>query len=121
MKNVFVLENVPREDVIAAYNQADVFVLSSKIEVTPLVILEAASVGLPFISTDVGIAKELRGGIIAPSPEEMATSINKLLYNPEYRINLGLEGRKQVLERYTWENILQQYENVFIKVMQRRL
>jgi glycosyltransferase involved in cell wall biosynthesis len=120
MENIFILENIPREDIISAYHQADIFVLSSKIEVFPLVILEAASVGLPFISTNVGNVKELKGGIIVSSPEEMAINIDKLLDNPEYRIKLGLEGKKQVLERYTWENILQQYECVFNMVMEGR-
>lgn len=40
------------------YMECDVFVLSSKIEGFPMVILEAMSIGLPIISTNVGGTKE---------------------------------------------------------------
>ena len=83
--------------------------------------LEAASVGLPFISTNVESVKEIRGGIIVSSPKEMAASIDKLLDNPEYRINLGFEGEKRVLEKYTWEIILQKYNDTFNRVIEGRL
>jgi len=57
--NVKLLGEVPRHSLIQYYNNSDLFVLPSYTEGFPNVILEAASLGIPIITTDVGNAIDM--------------------------------------------------------------
>ena len=64
------LVDLSRERLVALYKLSDVFVFASHIEYSPLVLFEAAAAGTPFISSDVGNAREIAawtgvGSIIA--------------------------------------------------------
>ena len=53
------LVDLSRERLVALYKLSDVFVFASHIEYSPLVLFEAAAAGTPFISSDVGNAREI--------------------------------------------------------------
>ncbi|MGQ9818869.1 MAG: FkbM family methyltransferase [Candidatus Kapaibacteriales bacterium] len=111
--NVLVLQNIPREDVVSAFKFADIFLFASKIEAFPLVLLEAMISKTPFVTTDCGNAKELRGGIVCQA-DEIAKNANKLLDDENYRKNLAEEGYKECLTKYTWEKVVDQYEELYL-------
>jgi len=46
------------------FAQADVFVLPSRVEALPLVLVEAVSAGLPAVATDVGDVREALAGVV---------------------------------------------------------
>jgi len=109
------IERVPREMVVAAYHEADLFLFGSRIECFPLVILEAMASRTPFIGRDVGCVARLEGGQIVSSDDEMAASINRLAdKGPEWH-TLAEQGRKAYKEKYQWEKIADQYEELFWK------
>jgi glycosyltransferase involved in cell wall biosynthesis len=60
-----------REETVAAFRAADLFLFPSNVECSPLVLFEAAASGTPFLSTDVGNAAEIAGwtsgGVILPT------------------------------------------------------
>jgi len=58
------------EDISSYYKTADLFILSSLHESFGMVLVEAASVGLPIVSTDVGIAKEVTNYVCQDFSEE---------------------------------------------------
>jgi glycosyltransferase involved in cell wall biosynthesis len=77
----------------------DVYCLPSETEGLPCSILEAMSIGLPIVSTEVGgvaeLVKEGRSGLLVP-PHDVAGLTEKLLLlaqDPSYRIRLGEGGR----------------------------
>ena len=53
------LADPPRDQVVEAYWDADLFVFCSMVECSPLVLFEAMAAGLPFVSLDVGNAAEI--------------------------------------------------------------
>lgn len=75
-----------RTDIAALLNSSDALVQSSVFEGFPNVFIEAASVGLPIIATDVGSSATLisENGLLVGSGDEeaLATSILKVMDNP---------------------------------------
>lgn len=113
--NVHFLVDIPREDTVAAYHVADIFLFGSYIEASPLVIIEAKASRTPFVSTDCGNVKEWKGGIVC-SPAEMAENVNKILNDESLRKQLAEEGYREWKERLTWEAIVDKYEDLYLRL-----
>lgn len=113
--NIIFLVNIPREDTVAAFHAADIFLLGSYVEACPLVIIEAKASKTPFVSTDVGNVKEWKGGIVC-KPEELAENANRLLDNESLRKQLSEEGYKEWREKLTWDSIVDKYEQLYLKL-----
>lgn len=111
-----VIAGVPREDVVAAYHEADLFVFGSRLECSPLVILESMASATPWISYPVGNVPELPGGVLVRDVEDMSRAIRELVSDSDTRRRLGAEGRGAWLEHYTWESIIPRYETLFLEV-----
>ncbi len=122
----------PRSDVIAAYQAADLFVFGSNIECAPIVLFEAAASKTPFISADVGNAREIAdwthsgkilpvhsrpNGIVAAKAADMAGAIEELLGNSATRATLAEAGYNAWKHRFTWDHIAGQYEQLYRKLV----
>jgi glycosyltransferase involved in cell wall biosynthesis len=123
-----VLSNPPREQVLDAYYEADLFVFCSMVECSPLVLFESMAAGLPFVSLDVGNAAEIAewsgAGLIVPSQRRddglvtadtgaVARAVDKLLADPERRREMGERGRRAWEQRFTWETTTSRYEALY--------
>lgn len=125
--NVRFLRDIPREDVVAAFKSADVFVFTSQKEVCPLVILESQAAGLPWVSMNVGDIRNRKGGAIISHYNEdskgykiidekvsvyYVLEIANVLQNIDFRKKLIMEGQKDI-EQLDWKNIVPLYDKVF--------
>lgn len=130
-KRVFLL-NPPREDVVAALQEADLFLFGSNIEYSPLVLFEAIASKTPFVSLACGNAAEIvswsGGGVIAPTiknddgnvcgdPNEFANMISDLLSDKSRRNSLADAGYRAWRERFTWEKIALRYEELYLSLL----
>lgn len=88
-KKVVYNVHLEREQIIALYKDADVFVCPSKSETWSIVAHEAAAAAMPIISTDVGIYSEIEGAVIVHSVEEMKEAMELLYYDFEARKSHG--------------------------------
>ena len=98
----------PQQAVLAAYRAADLFVLASRIAADgdrdglPNVLMEAQSLGLACITTDVSAIPELisdgENGVLVPpqDPAALARAIEKLAHDPDLRRRLGDAGKRRV-------------------------
>lgn len=125
---------LPRKETVAAYRAADCFLFPSNIECSPLVLFECMASRTPFLSTDVGNAREIvqwsRGGWLLPtrkdakgrSHAEMAASaamLEQLWGDAAERSRLAGAGFDAWQERFTWEKIARQYENLYLNLLKK--
>ena len=98
-----------RTGVEREYRAADIFVLSSKWEGCPNVILEAMAFGLPVVATRVGGVPELveddkTGILIRPSdPHALADALKRLITDTDLRITLGKAGYQRARTMFSNE------------------
>ena len=107
-----------RNDVLDCVSAMDIFCLHSKIEAFPNVVAEAMSAGVPCVVTDVGDAALLLGdaGLVVPprDPAAMAEVITQLIEaDPEHRAALGQRGRQRIMDHFSIEAVVQQYEALY--------
>ncbi|RAP49016.1 MAG: hypothetical protein BZ136_04110 [Methanosphaera sp. rholeuAM74] len=87
--------------------QADIMVIPSISEGASIVALESMSCARPLISTDTGNIRDVitdnHDGLIVPprNPEKLCQSITYLLENPEKRVEMGLNARQTIIEKYS--------------------
>jgi colanic acid/amylovoran biosynthesis glycosyltransferase len=88
------------------YDKADLFVLASFAEGVPVVLMEAMAKEIPVISTRITGIPELiehgRDGLLATPGDavDLARQIRKLLDDSRLRRELGVAGRKKVVDLY---------------------
>ncbi|MEK7174242.1 MAG: glycosyltransferase [Patescibacteria group bacterium] len=112
--NVRLVDGRRREDVLAAYKIADVFLFGSRVECAPLVMYESFAAGVPFVTREVGNVTDHRSAIkIIYTPTEMAVAANDLLDHPDGHRALVEEGRKVWRAGHDWGKIADTYEKLF--------
>jgi glycosyltransferase involved in cell wall biosynthesis len=104
-----------RRDVPRLMASADLFVLSSRSEGLPMVLLEAMGMQAAVVAADVGGVSEVirhgQTGLLTP-PEDapaLAAAICSLLENSEKREELGLAGKELVQRDYTLDGMCMRY------------
>ncbi|HET6934668.1 MAG TPA: glycosyltransferase family 4 protein [Candidatus Angelobacter sp.] len=110
--------NIPRQDVISAIREADLLLVTSKWEASPLMVLESMAAGTPWVSVDVGCVREHAGGVVVESLKEMVDTSAALLQDRTRRRELGSAGRHRIAERHDWNAVAGQYEKLFRSVSQ---
>lgn len=112
-------------------SQIDLIVLTSISEAQPLVILEAGSIGIPFIATDVGACKELaygkpnesphlgQGGIVTPlaNPISTASAIIKMLSEKDFYQEASIVIKKRIEQYYRFDQQHGAYRKFYEKYL----
>ena len=122
-KNILVIKNPPREDVISAYYQCQFLVLPSKWELSPLTPLEGFAFKKTVVSTTAhGIPHTITHNenciLVTPSvPEELADGILELLVNTTKRQKLAESGFNMVMKEGNLESMSRGMLSVYEKVL----
>jgi glycosyltransferase involved in cell wall biosynthesis len=114
-----------RRDLAAIAAAADIGVLSSANEGTPVSLIEAAAAGVPAVASGVGGVPEVvtpDTGIVFPAgdPDAMAAALVRLATDRELRARLGANARKRALERYSAARLVADVDALYRELMDRR-
>lgn len=112
------------DDIISAYRTSLVTVLPSVYvdvngfrqlapELLGLVLLESMACGTPIICTAVGgmpefVEEGVTGFVVPPNdPAALRERIGYLISNPRVAVDMGRNGRRKVLEEFTWDKVVE--------------
>lgn len=112
------IKMIPQEEMPKYYNSIDIYICASKTEGTPLTILEAMAMGVPIITTDVGIVTEALGKeqkqyiLNERSKDALKDKIKQLMTNKQYFKILSKENMEQI-KKWDWKEISLKYKEFF--------
>ena len=103
--------------------EIDIVCLPSYREGLPKALLEAASAGLPIVTTDTPGCREVvddgvNGYLVPPrNASVVAESLKKLIENPELRSEFGKAGRNKVLKEFTVDKVVEETMNIYSSLL----
>ena len=107
------------------YNEVDLLLMPTVREGFGLAVAEAMACGLPVVATDCSTMPELvtdgRGGYLCKlgDAEDFAEKINMLAKAPQVRREMGEYNRAVIEQRYTLQQMIESYRNLFEEVVSR--
>ncbi|MBU2510260.1 glycosyltransferase family 4 protein [bacterium] len=115
------VNNLTTDDIRRHYAESTIAVIPSLYEGFGLPAGEAMSCGIPVISSNGGALPEIVGdaGIVvqAGNKKALADAISDLLQHPQKREKLGLNGRKRILEKFSWDVAARKMTQYYMEVI----
>jgi len=109
----------------SSYSQCGIFVLPSRVEGMSNALLEAQSWGLACVVSDIpgntAVVENNKNGIVFSNEDEseLTESIVMLLKNPEMRLKLGKEARREMEKRFALPIVTEKWIQVYKAILQK--
>jgi glycosyltransferase involved in cell wall biosynthesis len=115
-----------RDDVAPYLAAADMAVLSSANEGTPVALIEAAAAARPLVGTRVGGVADVvapgTGRLVASGDEEgLAAALSELAGDPALRLELGARAREHVRSAYASTRLLADVDRLYCELLAARV
>lgn len=118
--DILYIPGLPADDIAGAMQAADVVVLASHGEGSPITLLEAMSHAKPWLATpQCGAANDHLGGIVC-ALSDFKRNLTRMQQAPALRHQLGAIGRRHWQECYSWPVVLQGWEDLVVEGQLRR-
>lgn len=118
--NIIFREFVPQDTLAQMLSACDIFLLLSKGEGNPHILLEAGSVGLPIIATNVGgcgdIVKPCHNGFLLESVSSETLEECIVTIRDNYN-EYSTAARQYMLDNFEWNQIKQNYLSLYIQLL----
>ena len=116
--NIFLFGKVPSAAIYLKY--MDLFILPSNYEGLPMSIIEALSMSLPVVASDVGGISELidgtNGFTSENKVEDFASKINKILSDPVIYNSMSKKARETYENKFTLKMMADNYEKEYNEI-----
>lgn len=123
IKNVKMTGRLPNNEVYQYMVRSDILLMTSEYEGLPKVIQEAAQCKVPTIyinqNYDVDFIEDGKNGYGVKSIIEVIDILSMLLNDSEKYVQMS-ESAYQVIQEYTWEHLILQYEEFFKKALEEK-
>lgn len=112
-----------RKDIPQLLSQAGFYVSSSLTEGISLTLLEAMSVGLPVVATQVGgnpeIVQQPETGALVPSanPALLASALVQMCQNQSQWAEIGRRARQRVEQYFNIRTMIKDYEKLYLEIL----
>lgn len=120
-RSVFMFTGIDRKYFPYILDKASAYLVSSTHEEFSISVIEAMARSLPFISTNVGNAHQLPGGIVVDDIRDMHLTIDAMLGNDKERARLGKEGKQYAFENCRRRTAVKKMESIIHKVLQQQV
>ena len=106
----------------ALFSVADVLVMTSDNEGTPLSAIQAQLAGVPVVSTNVGSIKEIlfdgtSAFLTNLEPQQLAAKIEFLAINSKERVEMGEAGKIFAGNKFSPERLVNDHENLYTELI----
>ena len=124
-KSVFLKGKIPNNQVPSALESFDIFCATSIQESFGVSLIEAMSMELPVVATDVPGFKEIvvenKTGLIVESknPKSIAKALEILILDMDLRLSMGQAGRKRVKSYFDWNKNVEQMILLYNNLLER--
>ena len=108
-----------QKEMVPIFHSTHIVCLPSYREGLPKVLIEAASCGLPIVSTDVPGCREIvrddYNGILVPKGDSFSLSnaLLRLIEDPDLRAKMGKRSRELVLDKFSSKHIIAKTLNIY--------
>ena len=114
-----------QSDIEKVLSAADIVVLTSDNEGTPLSLIQAGMAGLPVVTTNVGSVPEIvlegvSGFVTHLDVQEIANALEKLATDKALRERLGLAAQEFTLANFGVERLVHDHEELYKKLLASR-
>jgi len=114
-----------QSDIERVLSAADIVVLTSDNEGTPLSLIQAGMIGLPVVTTRVGSVPEVvldgvTGIITSLDVQEIANALEKLTNDSELRAKMGAAAQKFTLANFGIKRLVHDHEELYKKLLANR-
>jgi glycosyltransferase involved in cell wall biosynthesis len=113
------------EDMGSWYRDINLLMITSDREGLPNVLIEAMTIGLPAVTTEVGDNRELlgdEGGFVSAvgDHQAMILGLSKIIENPELRREMGERNRKKALELFSVQRMVSETETTIQEMYRKK-
>lgn len=117
--NIHIVGWGPREEALRYVAESDIYIMTSLWEGMPLALLEAMYLKKPCVVTDVvgnrDVIQNNVNGFVCQDEAGFVKSIKYLIDNESERIRMGLQGHKDVVEKYDSRIMAKEYSKVYLE------
>ncbi|MBL41719.1 MAG: glycosyltransferase family 1 protein [Rhodospirillaceae bacterium] len=113
------------ENMSETLSKATIICLPSYREGLPKVLIEAAALEKPIVTTDVPGCREIvineRNGLLVPvrDSKNLSLALKKLIENKDMQKEMGIEGRKLVVKNFTSKDFIFRSMNVYETILKK--